>query len=678
MFIVKNDSTGIEERPMNSVRYEHKRFSNARVYWELVQKAAFYYDNMSELRLKWRRANDLVMGRQLDEMITYNGHPMRLRDYIEMRNLPAYQNDIISDKVKTLLGLIRQQYTAPICKAVDADGDDYVGLFNELIRQNDNNNDRQEMDAQLFRRLLVYGFICLKDVWDFRQGRQDIWNDMPDIYKLALPPFYKYDLSDVDFIAEAHDVSWGDILEEFCESSADEEKLKEIFGTASVREREQSRHGTGLNQTEAHASFYHSSIEGKYRVIELWTLERRRRIWMHDPLKADCGYVDVRERRNIERENEARRERNVVKDELGYPVLDELGEIQYYVDPETYEKENLIDWKYKVEQYWYVRFLSPNGYLLKEGISPYKVTRGGFDYHYHPYTFLAVPCQEGEVRSMVMETEDKQRALNRYMLTMDFVVSNSTKGGIAVDKEALTEEMDYDDIRMEYSKPDGVVIYSSKRGGAPPQPLKNAGTPAGIDFVIKMAEKLMQSQTGVQPALQGIHQTSTATQNTQEINQSATTVNDVIDSFNSFKKREAKKKLWTMQCYYTSAISIKVTGEDVRQYFDPEKMSDIDLDVALDLDTRSSIVRGRNDNMLWQLQQLGKISPLGMLENGDFPGTERLKRYFKRQEEEQQAAMMQQGAAGGMMPMQPTEQRAPSSLSSLEDQGNQGVVTNTK
>ena len=217
---VINDITNYAEAGPNSLKgVSGARFRQSESCIRLLHWASQYYDDMAELRKKWKRADDFIMGRQMEEPVEYNGRKIPLRQYMEMQGMPILEYDTLSDKLISLVGLVRQQRSTASCRAVDPNEEEYISFFNEYLRQNDNNNNRQERDARLFYSFCCFGFIGMKTVYDRRDGREDIYNDEVDIFKLSLPPFFKSELSDVEFIAEAHDMTWRQILEKFTNGS---------------------------------------------------------------------------------------------------------------------------------------------------------------------------------------------------------------------------------------------------------------------------------------------------------------------------------------------------------------------------------------------------------------------------------------------------------------------------
>lgn len=643
---IEHEVTRDREPGVNTMAgYDHRRFSNDAHYMKLVQRGAHYYDNMRDLRKKWIRDLDYYMGRQLNDTVVYNGREMTVKHYMEMKGMAALSADIITDKMISLKGTVRQQYMAPSIKGVDAEEGDYVSIFNEMLRQNCNNNNKAEHDADQFEQHALLGFICDKVKWAFRNGREDVFVDAVDQFKLAVPVFSRKDLEDVEEIYEAHDVTWPQMLKIMVKNPGDEERLVQIYTAARADLPTQGYNDTGMNQTKHLDDFYHSNVVGCYRFIEVWTLERNRALWCHDRLNASAGYRSLDDKADIEAENERRRQDNIMKDEDGVVMVDELGRPRTYV-PE--EELALIEYKIGIEEIWYWRYLSPNGYLLDEGISPYKVLRDGYSFYYHPYVFLAYPCIQGEVRSFVDRLIDRQRQYNHDNILLEFIIMNSSKGSLAIDEEALSDMMSIDEIADNYVKVDGMIIYSSKNGGQVPQQIQNKSLPAGVELLLQRDRDLLTAQSGVQPAMQGIHVGSNTSEGRYRMEKEGAMVSvaDYVASFNNFELRVGRKQLWTMQWFYTGRRSVKITGQDIKQYYNPDTMGDIDFDMALTLDANSTVIREAMKDLAFQAYQKDEISFGQMLDTADFGDTNKLKRAWKEHLVEKQQQAAAEAAAG--------------------------------
>ena len=669
--VINDISNYAEPGPDSLEGVSRERFTQSESNLLLLQWACQYFYDGAELRKKWKRAQDFVMGRQLEELIEWNGRKITIRQYMEMKGMPILEYDVIGDKLLSLVGLVRQQRSTATCSAVDPNEEDYISFFNEYLRQNDNLNDRQELDARMFYAFCCFAFIGMKTYYGRRDGKNGIFDYSVDIFKLALPPFFKYDLSDVEFIAEAHDLTWREIIATFTNGSKEEaNKLSEIYlQTQHHFAPEQTYHPTGEAQYAGIDDFTHSSVVGKYRVLEIWTKETRPAIWVHDWESGDCGYASPDQRAFYEEKKRKIEESNIMKDENGLPVLDENGEPIYYVDPSELKT---IEIKDEAETYWFRRYITPNGYLLDARESPYYVLRDGFRTSIHPYTFVAYPCLNGEVRSFTMRAENNQRTLNHYMMMINFIVANGAKGTMLVDENALSEKQSLDEMQVNYTKTDSIILWNSKNGGKPPQTLVNKSIPAGVDFMVNFAKTMASEGSGVQGALQGQHRNTSGKQYQLERESSSTTIQDFVESFNNFKVRVAKKKLYLIQEFCTAADSVKLTGDDFEIHFNPETMRDMDLDVAIDLDAYSPIIRATNNDMAWNFMTCGKMDPYTMLTVGQFPGTSRMKKYFKEQLEKLQAMQAQQQANGEMPIAGAGQQQTGTPAAHLKD-GNGGT-----
>lgn len=642
---IYNDATRQpEQKVFTSQGYDHTRFSNSHEYTEMLQEAQHYYDKMHDLHRKFIRDNDYYMGRQLNDTIVYNGHTMTVHDYMEMKGMAPLPVDIITDKMVTMKGLVRQQYMAPKVKSVDAQEADYALVLSELLRQNDNNNEKSELMAELFEQHICKGLTIGKVKWALRNGREDVYVDRVDQFDVALPPFKRRDLEDVEFIAEGIDLSWPRLVQTCGCDPSDEKRLKEIYAYAKRTDLQQGYNDTGMNQKDRIDDFLHPHVIGKYRVIEIWRKEYNRALWCHDRLNATAGFRPMADKVAIDAENERRRLDNIRRDENGVPLLDADGRMTYYVPESELE---LIEYEIRIEDLWYYRLLSPNGYLLKECVSPYRVVRDGFSFYYHPYVFLAYGM-DGEVRSFEDRIIDRQRQYTHDNILIDFIIMNSSKGVLAIDEESLSDEMGLEDIMDQYVKVDGYILYTSKKGGQVPQQIQNKSLPAGLEMIMQRDRELVQTQSNVQPALQGASPAAGTSfkRYAAEQQSSATGVTDYVASFNNFSLRISKKQLWTIQAFYTSRRSVQITGEDFMRYYNPETMGDLDCDVTLALDSNSALIRENLQEIAFQFWKADEIASDQMLDAADFGDTARLKRMILEHRQQKMLIAQQQAAMG--------------------------------
>ena len=137
-----------------------------------------------------------------------------------------------------------------------------------------------------------------------------------------------------DFNAMLHDNKDMPKFQIITDGSKDEvDKLSEIYQqTQHHFAPEQTYHPNGEAQYAGIDDFTHSSVIGKYRVLEIWTKETRPAIWVHDWDAGTCGYASPDQRAFYEEKKRKLEDANIMKDENGLPVLDENGEPIYYVN----------------------------------------------------------------------------------------------------------------------------------------------------------------------------------------------------------------------------------------------------------------------------------------------------------------------------------------------------------
>ncbi len=98
----------------------------------------------------------------------------------------------------------------------------------------------------------------------------------------------------------------------------------------------------------------------------------------------------------------------------------------------------------------------------------------------------------------------------------------------------------------------------------------------------------------------------------------------------------------------------------------------MDLDVAIDLDAYSPIIRATNNDMAWNFMTSGKMDPYTMLTVGHSSVSSRMKKYFKEQLEKLQAMQAQQQANGEMPIAGAGQQQTGTPAAHLKD-GNGGT-----
>ena len=403
------------------------------------------------------------------------------------------------------------------------------------------------------------------------------------------------------------------------------------------------------NQDIADTDFFYPREYGKCRVIELWTKERRKAWFCVDPQDSspDPYFIPYNQKAAIDRINQERRELNIKRWPDGTPMLDDAGNMQYFIEPSKYEKENIITCERKIETYWYYRYMSPDGYILEEGQSPYWNGSESF----HPFVFKPYPYIDGEFHSFISEIKPSQDYFNYYMVALDFYIKNAAKGVLVIDEEALSDNMPIEEMADQWVRSNGVILYTSKKGGRAPDTRQAGSIPGGFDYIIQLSRSLMEDVSGVQAALQGKKAGESGVLYQSQIAQASTSILDLIRSYNSFLTQVAYKVVKVMKCFYTGKKQMSIAGKIIP--VDLSTMHDIELDVTISEDVDSPVYRALSNQFLMQGVQTGQIPFRVALEAGSFPNSAKIINLLDKYNAELQQIQAQQQAAAPMVPQNP-------------------------
>lgn len=633
------------EKIYDSLQYGRGRFErkNRAVQW--LQVAYNAYCRLQPFRDMRAECVDYSYGRQYDNVIVVNGRRMRKEDYMREKGIPVLQNNILGKLKRVVQGQFRLNDTAPTCNAPDPNEKEYAEVWSSLLKQNMKLNERSEKDARCFEEFLMSGMAIYKTSWAYRNGKLDAFTDYVNPNFAFWPHSLDFNLDDIRFCGLLHDLDFSDVLAKFSRSEEDDARLRDIFNHCLDNEYISSQYSSDRRTGRlAQTDFYTPAEYGKCRVIELWTKERRRAWFCIDPEESEPYYVPYDERSLIEERNRERIELNIKRNPDGTPMLGPDGQPLTFMDMDTYREQHLIRYERRIEQYWYYRYLSPDGHVLEEGVSPY--WNGGESFH--PFTFKPYPYIDGEFHPFISEMMPAQDYFNYYLIALDFYVRNAAKGVLMVDEEALSDNMSIEEIADQYVRTNGVILYTSKKGGRAPDTKTAGSIPGGFDYFIQLSRSLTEDVSGVQSALQGKREGNTSGVMYQaQITQAAASILDLIRTFNSFLTKTALKSLKVMQCFYTGRKSLEIAGEVIP--YDLDTLHDVDLDVSISDDTDSPVYRALLNQFLIAAVDKGQLPFRVALEVGNFPNSSKLIAAYDRF---QQEMARQQTAMQGVQPQQ--------------------------
>ena len=600
----KRDNTDID-----TVAFSQKHFGDRRAF-DVLMEAQHYWNQMDDFRHDRERNKRYTYGYQWDDVICVDGKKMTEADYIKAQGSVPLKNNLIRRLVRNVLGVYRSQLKEPTCTARDRDEQNLGETMSTILQCNMQLNRMNEVNARSMEEFLISGFIVHRKSYGWRNGKEDCWTDyvQPNNFFIDnnMRDFRGWD---VTCLGEVHDVSFGQLCEQFAHTPQEYRRLKEIYKWASRREYIASyAERFGYSRLENY-DFLLTSEPGRCRVIEVWRKEQKPRYRCHDYQNGDIFKIEVSDYE--EYVDKVNRDRMQMAKEAGMPD-DEVP---------------LIKATWFVDDYWYFYYLSPFGDILREGETP-------FEHGSHPYVFKAYPFIDGEIHSFVADVIDQQRYTNRLITLYDWIMRASAKGVLLMPEDCLPDGVSMEDIAESWAEFNGIIVYKPSPSRQIPQQVANNSTNIGITELLNLQLKFFEDISGVNGALQGKPGFSgqSASMYNQQVQNSTMSLLDMLECYSQFTIDGAYKDVKNMQQFYDTKRVFNIAGKSGAQIeYDPKKIRDVEFDLSITESTSTPAYRQLANDWLMQLWQAQAINVEQLLEFGDFPFADELLQSIKSQ-----------------------------------------------
>nr|DAW84252.1 MAG TPA: portal protein [Caudoviricetes sp.] len=612
---------------IDTVALASHQFGDRRAF-DVLMEAQHYWNQMEDFRKDRERNKRYTYGFQWDDKIYVEGNIMTEEEYIKSQGNVPLKNNLIRRLVKSVLGVYRSQMKEPTCTARDRDEQKLGETMSTILQCNMQLNRMTEVYARTMEEFLISGFIVHRKSYGWRNGKEDCWTDyvQPNNFFIDnnMRDFRGWDVS---VLGEIHDISFGQLCEQFASSPEDYSKLRDIYKWAARKEYIASyAERFGYSRLENY-DFLFTSEPGRCRVIEVWRKEQKPRYRCHDYQNGDIFKIDIEDyQKCVVAINDERIE--MAKD-VGIPE-DEVP---------------LIKATWFVDDYWYFYYLSPFGDILKEGETPY-------EHDSHPYVFKAYPFIDGEIHSFVADVIDQQRYTNRLITLYDWIMRASAKGVLMMPDDCLPDGVSIDDIAESWTEFNGVIVYKPSKSGRVPEQVANNSTNIGISELLNMQLKFFEDISGVTGALQGKPGFSgeSAAHFQQQTQNATTTLLDLLECFSGFVVDGAYKDVKNIQQFYDGKRVFNIAGKSGAQIeYDPKKIRDVEFDLSITESTSTPAYRHLANDILMQLWQAQAISVEQLLEHGDFPFADELLQSIKSQREQLEQGKVPDGLSPELM-----------------------------
>lgn len=590
--------------------------------------------SLSEVRRKAQRSAMYAWGDQWGDLVRDpdTGQYVTEGDLIKKQGKVPLKNNMIAPILNNIVGQFRNAHTKPVCVVRDQHERKLGEMMSVALEYVHDINEVKEVDAVTLKELATAGNMVQR----LEYGPNPAKGNCVDIWLYNVNPtrvFYNSSIEDVrqwdiTHIGEIMDLPIQDVIAEFSQCPADERAIREIYGNL---DRNIHVNYNGLQgDKNKDMTFYTAAEPGLCRVILGWKLESREGYMYHDTVKGEWGYVAMGEKHLLDEENNRR-----VLEGREYGVPD--------------EEMLLIEYEYKVERYWQYRYLTPDGFCLRKGRSP-------FWHGEHNYVFGVHQLIQGELFNFVEQFIDQQRAINRTATLIDFIRSASSKGVLIVDDTAF-EGMTREQIVEEYVRYNGVLFATLKPGqdiGSVIRQLSGNATVAGDYELLNLQLKLINEISGVNSAMQGQAPKSgtPSTLYAQQVQNSSLNLKDLLDTMTAFLRRRDMKMVKMIQQYYRDERYLNLAGRDYSEeakWYRPEMVKNAEVNLVITDGNNTPAYQMLANDFLMQLFQAGAIDAKAMLENSSYPYAAKILESIKRGEAEMRESMQPGAAVNGQM-----------------------------
>ena len=611
----------IDTRRLKLLAQTDKSVARTRREWEqgtmryaddnltLLWRCARDWDAMDYLRKEHSRNLRYKNGDQWSDTVPDPDHPHRtIREdaLISRSGKVPLKHNYIQQYIRNIHGQLLSSPTQTVVYARSRDDQPLGEMLTNALQACHQLNRIRKIDINVVEELCLTGIACAKVRYGYwsTKNRTDGKIDLVNINRL----FFNADiedprLTDIRRIGELHDYTFDDLVRNFATCREDVQALREIYGICHD-------HTKLENLYENHASrlqnlnFLYTNDLGKYRVIEVWERLGRWVLYIHD-------YADGTEEIYTELTMQEVEAINASRIEQGMAAG---------IAPDTVK---LIYAREQYEYYWRVKYLTPNGYCIKE-------TESTYAHEEHPYVLAAMPVIDGRFKAVLSDVIDIQRYINRLLTLLDFIIGASAKGLLMVPQECIPDDMDIQDFAREYVKTNGVILIKKGAYDKLPKQISMNGTNIGAWEMFAQEMNIMQQISGLNGAVQGqVPRANTPSSlYAQQAQNSMMNFVVLFENYNMFCEERDEKLLKVLMQYYTTRRYIGTNGKtagEMAKFYEPEmaqKIEDFNLTAAKSNDT--PVFRQMTDDLLMKLLESGRIPLEIFLNNCSLPGADKL------------------------------------------------------
>ncbi len=593
------------------------------------------YDSLQDLRKKRDRCVRYYFGDQLSDVIPdpdICNNMITEEEYMRKQGITPMSMNIIRKTGKAIVGVYRGMELEPLAISRNRDEQklgEMMSIAMEYVYQNLN---LKEVNARGYEEALLSAIPCFRVGydWDDERKMSDVVVSLCDINRMAWDDntsgLYFENISRIGYL---HDIPLGRVLSRFAHNRQEKEKICEIYKRCQVLYGGNANQQFQRDTRKRDISFFMPISPEHCRVIEIWTKEIYDSYSCHDTARGEQYTVPLDDEDAIIAENN----RRVLE------MMSAGGDA---------EDAALIEYEYKVEEKWVVRYLTPDGYVLHQEETPY--WHGS-----HPFVIGGYPLVDGEIHSFVDDTINIQRVFNVTFMRNIYMRMNQAKGfGLVqkkvLDRSGVTEQQ----FSAAFTSPNAIMALDWESGEDIFKQFNETGANQADVQTMQQCMELMNDITGAHGAMRGEKTNSgtPAALYAQETENANNNISDLQEWYNGLIRKRDYKIMTVIQQYYTDRRYLNIAGKDYSEeskWYDPQKVRHSQFDLALIESSSSGVARARNEYLLQNMLEKGVIDGITYLECTSASFADKVLERVKSHQEamadvQQQQAMLQQGA----------------------------------
>ena len=602
---------------------------------QLLSACANDWMQLRPKREEHKRFVRYMHGDQWGDVVTDpdTGKQIKESELISKTGLTPMQNNVIQQYMRNIIGQMLTNKTQSVVQARRDEDSELGEMLTNTIQACLDLNKSSMLDVNHAISLCSSGVSVGKVTYTRWSDKNDTdaLLQFVDINRVA----WNQDVEDPRMfdlrrITELHSYTIDELISNFAATTSDEITLREIYQRQSDWYNEEIN-GTAKDNLSSLDFWSDASDLNKCRVIEVWQKLGRWVLWIHDRASALPPKEYTKDFRLHEQEADAENKRRLLQAvEAGLAEEDVA--------------DALVEYERYYEEYWCVKYLTPNGNCLLEMETPY-------NHGQHPYYFALMPLMLGESKSLMSDAIDLQRNLNRERTILEALSAGAIKNTLMVPETAV-EGRDREQYVKELMKINGVIFYTPKPGVDMPSILSKSSTNLGIWDLLNFDMQQAKEISGLSGALQGqVSKSGTPSSlYAQQAQNSMLNFVLLFDRLNESYVARDEKLLKVILQYYNRPRHLSLSGKyyasTIREYI-PEKAQKIANDYSIvstqSIDTPA--FRMRIDDYLMQMVNMGL--PLDIfLEYTTLPfGKKLLSQLKSLREQQNQMQQAQPGAA---------------------------------